>query len=431
MAPLKKLVSIIGTLWIKLVEPPKAINDPDKRFHIRAVNSLLVVFTILALVITSLRLIVSDESSYSRAQLVGIVAFALIFIVYLYYVINRREKYDYVVPVIFGMGFIIITLNILTTPPPHLEILYLIFMPLISTILLTTTGTVIVSIVTLFLAVTVSVTLENQISDVTMDIFAFMLFSQAFIIFATYQRNRLELERRELIVGQEKQRVMHDVIANLSHDLKTPLTIINTGLYLLQRTTDPTRQKEKIDQIQVQAQHLDKIVQDIIKISSLEHDREITLVPIPLHSLLEVCVNRVLPAMQDKRLQFTSTYADEPFVIMVNVDELSSVFINLLSNAVTYTPEGGEIYLMTSREKNSVKVMIRDTGIGIAEEDLPRIFERFYRADKARSIETGGTGLGLAIARHVIALHGGEISSDSVLGEGATFTITLPLTASH
>jgi two-component system phosphate regulon sensor histidine kinase PhoR len=142
---------------------------------------------------------------------------------------------------------------------------------------------------------------------------------------------------------------------------------------------------------------------------------------------MEVCVNRVLPAIQNKHLHLSTTYANESFVVMANADELGSVFVNLLTNAMTYTPEDGLISVTTSREKNNVRVMVRDTGIGIASEDLPHIFERFYRADKARSVETGGTGLGLAIAKHVMALHGGEISAESVLGEGTTVTVILPL----
>lgn len=414
-------------LWHILVEPPVTLSDPDQRYHIRVVNSLLIVFPILALIMMILRLTLSDESSQRRAQLVIIVIMALVLIAFLYYVINRLRKYDFIVPVIFAMGFMIITLNVLTTEPPHLEILYLIFLPLISTILLTTVGTVIVSIVTVVIALLLAVTLEKNINDMTMDIFAFMLFSQAFIIFATHQRNRLEIERRELIVGQEKQRVVHEVIANLSHDLKTPLTIINTSLYLLQRATDPDKQQEKIEQIQAQSRHLEKIVQDIIKISRFEHDREITLTPMQLYSLLEVSINRVRPELHAKHLEFIPHFPESSFIIMANADELGSVFVNLLSNAVTYTPEGGQIHLTCARDGNNVRVSIRDTGIGISKEDLPHIFERFYRADKARSIETGGTGLGLAIAKHVMELHGGEISAESILGEGTTFTVVLPL----
>ena len=111
----------------------------------------------------------------------------------------------------------------------------------------------------------------------------------------------------------------------------------------------------------------------------------------------------------------------------VDVSKMSQVFYNLIDNAVKYTPDGGNISVSLVREGKQAVWRVRDNGVGIPEEDLPHVFERFYRVDKARSRETGGTGLGLSIVKQITALHGGEVTVESTLGHGSAFTVTLPM----
>ena len=148
--------------------------------------------------------------------------------------------------------------------------------------------------------------------------------------------------------------------------------------------------------------------------------------PLEIMPIVSRCVNVLEKTAKDKKLSIKlDTPADLPKVLGDH-KRLSQVFLNLLDNAIKYTPEGGSITVGANSKEKIVQVDIPDTGIGIAEKDLPRIFERFYRVDKARSRELGGTGLGLSIVKHIIQAHSGQIWVQSTLGRGSTFSFTIP-----
>ncbi len=146
--------------------------------------------------------------------------------------------------------------------------------------------------------------------------------------------------------------------------------------------------------------------------------------------VLNETITKVTELMQtsaeEKGLEFKVEIAEEPLVLVGIEDGLERVFMNLLSNAVKYTPPSGSVAVRAWSENDQIKVEVSDTGIGIPEEALPRIFDEFYRAKNAKAMEMEGTGLGLAIAKDVVEQHGGQISVESVVGEGSTFYVTLP-----
>jgi signal transduction histidine kinase len=147
--------------------------------------------------------------------------------------------------------------------------------------------------------------------------------------------------------------------------------------------------------------------------------------------LLNEVITRVTELMhskaEEKGLELKVQVAEEPLVLVGIEDGLERVFMNLVSNAVKYTPTGGSVMVRAWGKDDQIKAEVSDTGIGIPEEALSRIFEEFYRAKNAKSLEMEGTGLGLAIAKDVIEQHGGQISVESVVGEGSTFYVTLPM----
>ena len=147
---------------------------------------------------------------------------------------------------------------------------------------------------------------------------------------------------------------------------------------------------------------------------------------VDLSDLCRSTVHTLRPAAEKAGLTLKDSIASG-VALTGDVSKLSQVVYNLIDNAVKYTPEGGSVHVTLSADAHLARLIVRDTGIGIPEEDLKHIFERFYRVDKARSRATGGTGLGLSIVRQMVQLHSGEISVDSTLGKGTVFTVTLPV----
>jgi two-component system phosphate regulon sensor histidine kinase PhoR len=180
--------------------------------------------------------------------------------------------------------------------------------------------------------------------------------------------------------------------------------------------------------IQKHADRLTKIVEDLLALSKIE-SKEFYLKweHFPLSDLIDDVLDFVKEAAQKKKISISRSIIPSFLEAMGDRNYLEQVFVNLLDNAVKYTPEGGEISISAvEKGEREIQVSIQDNGIGIPQEDLSRIFERFYRVDKGRSQELGGTGLGLSIVKHIIQAHGGRVWAESQLGKGSTFYFALP-----
>jgi len=229
-------------------------------------------------------------------------------------------------------------------------------------------------------------------------------------------QQRLELSRREFI-------------ANVSHELRTPLTNIKSYTETVLENPDlPEDNRTGFLKVALgESDRMIRIVKDLLTLSRLDDDR-LDLRPRSFDA--GELVQRVCEAMQldahNSRHALTLEIND-PGPVFGDDERLAQVLINVVSNSVKYTPEGGKIHIEAHREGEQVCVSVRDNGIGIPPEDLGRIFERFYRVDKARSREMGGTGLGLAIAQEIIRAHGGDIDIESTLGEGTMVRLLIPV----
>jgi signal transduction histidine kinase len=240
------------------------------------------------------------------------------------------------------------------------------------------------------------------------------------------QQKRNEQQRLELVAQQSRITYLQEFISNLSHDLRTPLTVIKTSLYLLERFDDPSRQPEKLEQIKLQTRHLEKFIEDVLMITRLDSSFEESLMFVPINRVVQHAVDAHAEQAQTKGLRLTCDLPQNSLMILAHELSIQRVLNIILANAVTYT-NNGSIAILTSVKNSHVVIEIRDTGIGIREDEQARIFESFFRADKARSIDTGGAGLGLSIARRIIEIHHGQIHIASVVGTGTTVTIELPL----
>lgn len=231
---------------------------------------------------------------------------------------------------------------------------------------------------------------------------------------------RLEMVRREFV-------------ANASHELKTPITAIKGYVETL---TDgalekPAHARQFLQVIAGQVERLESIINDLLLLSRVEHEGESGKPQLqigPLVGIVESAVQACATAARVKTMAVTAVCAPE-LTASVNSRLLEQALINLIDNAIKYSAPGGVVTVSATADGESVRLAVVDRGCGIEREHLERVFERFYRVDKARSQELGGTGLGLSIVKHIVALHNGRVTVESTPGKGSTFTIILPKTA--
>jgi len=241
------------------------------------------------------------------------------------------------------------------------------------------------------------------------------------------QRKEAEKQALELTLQKERIAMLTEFMGNITHDLKTPLSIINTSTYLAERLTDPEKRHEKFMQIKRQVAALEKFIQDILTILRLDYAPTLQNQPVDLNATMTDVVNR-LRSMADQKQVMLSLQLDANGT-MLNGDpqEIDRAMMNLVENAVNYTLGGGSVQVHTYQKSSSLLVEVVDTGIGINEESVPRIFERFFRTDEARSAHHGGSGLGLAIVKKIVEMHGGQVEVQSKMGVGTTFRVCFPI----
>lgn len=226
------------------------------------------------------------------------------------------------------------------------------------------------------------------------------------------------------------EKMRRDFVANVSHELRTPLSAIKGYAETLcdGALEDEAVAKDFVKVILRHSQRLKQLVDDLLDLSKLESpDFKPELEPLALPSLMRRVFSLILDKAQEKQLQMTLNISDEMPLILADCGGLEQVLTNLLDNAIKYTPKDGAVTMSASIQDRLIRVDIKDTGIGIDPKYIHRVFERFYRVDKARSRDMGGTGLGLSIVKHIVQLHGGEIWVESAPNEGSTFSFTLPI----
>lgn len=221
--------------------------------------------------------------------------------------------------------------------------------------------------------------------------------------------------------------VRRDFVANVSHELKTPIGAVTLLAETIAATEDPQTARGLFDQLVHEAERLSHIVDDLLDLSMIEAQESPTRERMPLRLVLDEAVGRLQALALARGIPLHYDPPSESVMVSCDPVQLVGAFTNLLDNAIKYSEADGSVEVRAVVDGGRVGVLVRDRGIGIPGRDLERIFERFYRVDRARSRATGGTGLGLSIVRHVVQVHGGEVTVESVEGEGSTFRVTLPL----
>jgi two-component system phosphate regulon sensor histidine kinase PhoR len=233
------------------------------------------------------------------------------------------------------------------------------------------------------------------------------------------------------------ERMRSEFVANVSHELKTPIAAVKgfAETLLAGALNDKDTAKSFLQIIFDESERLNRLIGDILELSKIESRRiPLHFSPVNLHTFLSNCLSVMNSEAKKKSIEL-ELQVDEDLYMEADEDRLRQILINLLSNGINYTPEGGKVKVKvdlpqggaTGMENEMIRMTITDTGIGIPKKDLPRIFERFYRVDKARSRSSGGTGLGLSIVKHLVEMHKGTIRVESEVGMGTKFIIELPV----
>jgi two-component system, OmpR family, phosphate regulon sensor histidine kinase PhoR len=232
----------------------------------------------------------------------------------------------------------------------------------------------------------------------------------------------------EITELKKLEQMRKDFVANVSHELKTPITSIKgfSETLLDGAMKDEATLEAFLRIILNESDRLQMLIEDLLDLSRIEqHGFHLNIEELDIVILLNEMITLLKGKAEGKNIVLHLAHEASPIFVKGDYSRLKQVFINLLSNAITYTPTGGYVEIGVKENEEKVYIQIKDTGIGIEKEEIPRIFERFYRIDKARSRNSGGTGLGLAIVKHIVEAHKGSISVTSVKDKGTTFTISL------
>jgi PAS domain S-box-containing protein len=242
------------------------------------------------------------------------------------------------------------------------------------------------------------------------------------------EQKRTEERALELAVEQERLTVFKRLLEDVTHDLKTPLTTIQLSLHLLEHLPDPDKRQRQFEVMKAQIEYLSRLLRDLRTIAQQDADTPLQVRSLDLNDFAQSIVleHEPLAAQKAQTLYFS---ANTPLpAVQADREKLTRAVINILTNAINYTPEGGTIAVCTGIHEGAAALEISDTGPGIHPDDLPFIFNPFFRSDRARSTYQGGMGLGLAIAHQIITAHGGQIEVESTPAQGTRFRILLPRT---
>ncbi len=224
---------------------------------------------------------------------------------------------------------------------------------------------------------------------------------------------------------REFENMRSQFVANVSHELKTPLTSIIGFSETLKDVEDPVLRIKFLNIINDEAQRLTRLINDILSLSRIEQKKANKIEKVKVNKIVNDVYNLMKNIADNKKINLAVTGSEVPD-LFGDTDEFKQMLINLVDNALKYSEEGAEVTIGTENKDNSLVLWVKDTGLGIPKKNIDRLFERFYRVDKARSRDKGGTGLGLAIVKHIVMNFNGTIEVDSKVGKGSKFTVKIP-----
>ena len=401
------------------VSQPLELTDEEKHVRIQFLSSLLTIMIPALAIIFLARLIVSELPT-ARTYLIFGFAYITVFILYF---VARTKRYQLTINTIYLLGTATVMINAATSRPPYFEISYLLILPFVASMLISLRETIFWVIVTFIAFIVFGVTLVlPDTPGAFSDLMELATVFNIFILLAAYQRNRLERERQHLAHEKGRRELVQFLLTSISHDFRTPLSVINSSVYLLKQSFHDEKQVERADKITAQTKRLDRMMQDINTLAQLEFNASVTLNELDLKQVLTQTISTLQGLADSKQISIQTDFSIESAKVLASYEELIRMTKHLLDNAIQYTPESGTITIRLFNQDKHVILEIEDTGIGIDPQDLEQIFDPFFRTDRARS--SPGSGLGLALVKRSVELMQGKIEAQSHSGAGTTMRVT-------
>lgn len=264
-------------------------------------------------------------------------------------------------------------------------------------------------------------TVVRGLEDITLQVFAVCVFSEG-------HAYGVILLVQDITKLRKLETLRSDFAANVSHELKTPLTVIRGFTDTLKDSGISSDDAARfIDIISIESERLTRLIDDILLLSDIENTAIIPAAVTDMREGVKEALALLDSKAKDKKIDISVAFDKKPVITAAEKDRIKQMAINLIDNAIKYTPSGGKVSVTVTRQDGFGILRVEDTGIGIPQSNIPRLFERFYRVDKSRSRALGGTGLGLAIVKHIVKLLDGHITVSSEVGRGSVFTVSLPL----
>lgn len=429
MNSVQRALAVISDYWQAVREFLGSTHEPitpeERAERIALLGKTLRLFLPLAVIIAILNAgVATINGHFWQGVLVNLPGLVLAFLIER---LTHTRRYRLLVWLPPLCGIPLIYALALQAGPPYLYLFVLAIFPMYGALLLYMQANIYLALLSLTALIGFYLLFPNAIpgSVFLQWIGIFVMFEALLLFFAAYM---LRLETRSHRVGQNQQRLdaMRDFIRNISHDFRTPLTVIQSSAYLLLRLEDPERRAKQAQQIDRMVARMEQMLNNTVMLARLQSLRTITFAPVNLNEVFEVLQQTYPKVAAEKGLHFEMQIPADLPEMQGDADLLLATLQHVLDNAMRYTDEGGRVWVSAQVTGRGLAITIADTGMGIAQEQLDRIFEPLYRTDTARAMDTGGTGVGLAIAQLAIELHGGRIHVTSEQGTGSQFTIELP-----
>lgn|GEM_PF-4229986 len=397
------------------------LSEEEKQLRIVFLLRLLPLLVPIVVIAFAIQ-IVAMQTITLRSILIYSMAFATLLTVYL---AARTRRYEFTIVTLYLVGTGVILFNAALSDPPYLELIYLFILPFVTALLLSLRETIFWIVFTFAAFTAFNFLIVLPVSrEIFVTLMQVALIFNMFILFAGYQRSLLEKDSHRLEIEMNRSELLTFMINSISHDIRTPLSIINSNTYLLKRSLDDETQLERIQKIVKQTTHLDDMLRNIFTMSKIEQENIASHNPNNPEHVVRETITGLKPLFDEKQLKLVTEIETDISMVRANHDALRRIVTNLLDNAIKFTGVEGVITVRLTKSQKRVCFEVEDTGIGIPAEYLEKIFTPFFRVDEARSIY--GNGMGLALVKKTVETLNATITVQSQPGEGSTFRVSFP-----